>query len=136
MELNLSGGSGTLSGPAAPSTSSSASLRWPPSQGTPAPLGFLSPSPSSAAEENCLLTKFHSRGFPGGSDDKESACNAGDPAVYIIYIVNIYELINSLVISVIRAADVFILYWKDNWIVLLFLYVSETGTVRRLLHRN
>ena len=77
-KLSLSGGSGMLSGSAAPSTSGSASLRWPPSQGTPAPLGFLPPSPSSAAGENCLLTKFHSRGFPGGSVDKKSACSAED----------------------------------------------------------
>ena len=24
---------------------------------------------------------YHSQGFPGGSDNKESACNAGDPGL-------------------------------------------------------
>ena len=61
----------------APSTSDSAFLKWPPSQGTPEPLDSFPPLPSSATEKNCLITKFHSRGFPGSSDGKKSACNVG-----------------------------------------------------------
>ena len=74
-----SGSSGMSSGSVHPSTSGSASLGWPPPQGTPAPLGSLSPSSSSAAEANCLLTKFHAKSFPGSSDGKESALQCGRP---------------------------------------------------------
>ena len=65
------------SGSVPPSTSGSAFLEWPPSQGTPEPLDSFPPSPSSAAEKNCLVTKFHPRGFPDSSDGKESAYSAG-----------------------------------------------------------
>lgn len=44
------------------------------SQGTPEHLDFFpSPPPRSAAEKNCLITKFHPRGFAGSSDGKKSA---------------------------------------------------------------
>ena len=77
-----SGSSGMSSGSVPPSTSGSASLGWPPSKGTPAPLVSLLPSSSSAAEENCLLTKFHPKSFPGGSDGKKSALQCGRPEFY------------------------------------------------------
>ena len=59
------------------STSVLAFLEWSSSQGTPEPLDSFPSSPGSAAENNCLITKFHPRGFAGSSDGKKSAWNAG-----------------------------------------------------------
>ena len=72
-----SGSSGMSSGSVHPSTSGSASLGWPPPQGTPAPLGSLSPSSSSAAEENCLLSSMQ-RPSLVAQTVKNLLCNVGD----------------------------------------------------------
>ena len=38
-------------------------------------------SPFSSLAENCIRPQSNGQGFSGGSDSKESACNAGDPGL-------------------------------------------------------
>ena len=39
--------------------------------------------PSSSGKEELQVFIEHYKGFPGGSDGKESACNAGDPGLIL-----------------------------------------------------
>ena len=45
----------------------------------------LAPNLFFKKNNNKLLNLYWSMGFPGGSDGKESACNAGDPCLIPVF---------------------------------------------------